>query len=62
MAEMIKAIKLTPRGPNVHLKLSDVLSQGSIILGFPSLSDEQVSKSSCRTVVLAIALLQLTSR
>ena len=40
---MIKAIKLTPHDANVHLKLSDVLSQGSIILGFPSQSDDQVS-------------------
>ena len=45
MAEMIKAIKLTPHDPNVHLKLSDVLSQGSIILGFPCLSDDQVSNA-----------------
>ena len=42
---MIKAIKLTPHDPNVHLKLSDVLSQGSIILGFPCLSDDQVSSA-----------------
>ena len=42
MAEMTKAIKLTPHDHNVHLKLSDVLSRGSIILGFPCLSDEQV--------------------
>ena len=42
---MAKAIKLTPHGPNVHLKLSDILSQGSIILGFPCLSDEQVRSS-----------------
>ena len=45
MAEMIKAIKLTPHDPNIHLQLSDVLSQGSIILGFPCLSDEQVSNT-----------------
>ena len=42
MAEMMKAIKLTPHDHNVHLKLRDVLSQGNIILRFPCLSDERV--------------------
>ena len=74
MAEMIKAIKLTPRDqgkctskdsssddttkdtsqveydPNLDLQLRDILSKlfsyrGSIVLGFPCLSDEQVSNA-----------------
>ena len=56
MAEMIKAIKLTPHGPNVHLQLSDVLSQGSIILAFPCLSDEQVRNSYIIQIIIAILL------
>ena len=74
MAEMIKAIKLTPHDqrkhasndssgddttkdtlevkydPNLDLQLRDILNKlfsyrGSIILGFPCLSDEQVSNT-----------------